>query len=95
VGLNGGGTIGRQVGGVEEDLLGGWSGRVEGECVCVCAHKLGTGKTIKFDREGGLTSCVTRVTLGASRFSQDGICPLVTMKMCLTHGACCSTDRRE
>lgn len=30
VGLNGGGTIGRQVGRVEEDLLGGWRGRVEG-----------------------------------------------------------------
>lgn len=41
MGLNGGGTIGRQVGRVEEDLLGGWRGRVEGEggrgeCVCVC-----------------------------------------------------------
>ena len=41
--LNGGGTIGRQVGRVEEDLLGGWRGgwrgRVEGGggvCVYVC-----------------------------------------------------------
>lgn len=64
-------------------------------CVCVHVNWAQVRKTIKFDREGGLTSCVTRVTLGASRFSQDGICPLVTMKMCLTHGACCSTDRRE
>lgn len=38
---------------------------------------------------------VMTVTLGLSRFSQDGICPFVTMKMCLTQGACLSTDRSE
>ena len=34
-----------------------------------------------------LTSCATSVTRGLSRFSQEGIWPLVTMKMCLTQGA--------
>lgn len=38
-------------------------------------------------------SGVTIVTRGLSRFSQDGICPLVTMKMFRTHGACLSIDR--
>lgn len=41
------------------------------------------------------TWCVTIVTRGLSRFSQDGICPLVTMKMFRTHGACLSIDRSE
>lgn len=38
---------------------------------------------------------MTTVTRGLSRFSQEGICPFVTMKMCLTQGACLSTDRSE
>ena len=41
------------------------------------------------------TWCVTTVTLGLSRLSQEGICPLVTMKMCRTQGACLSTERSE
>ena len=41
------------------------------------------------------TLCVTTVTLGLSRLSQEGICPLVTMKMCRTQGACLSTERSE
>lgn len=41
------------------------------------------------------TWCVTIVTRGLSRFSQDGICPLVTMKIFRTHGACLSMDRSE
>lgn len=41
------------------------------------------------------TWCVTMVTRGLSRFSQDGICPLVTMKIFRTHGACLSMDRSE
>lgn len=38
---------------------------------------------------------VTMVTRGLSRFSQDGICPLVTMKIFRTHGACLSMDLSE
>lgn len=41
------------------------------------------------------TSWVTIETLGFSKSNQWGICPLVTMKMCLTQGANFSTDLKE
>lgn len=65
--------------------------------------KLGKSKrTVKDKRNHSLviygksqTWCVTIVTRGLSRFSQDGICPLVTMKIFRTQGACLSIDRSE
>lgn len=48
---------------------------------------------------GGLffvfTWWVTMVIRGLSRLSQEGICPLVTMKICRTQGACLSIDLKE
>lgn len=35
------------------------------------------------------------VIRGLSRLSQEGICPLVTMKICRTQGACLSIDLKE
>lgn len=35
------------------------------------------------------------VIRGLSRLSQEGICPLVTMKICRIQGACLSIDRNE
>lgn len=44
---------------------------------------------------GKISSCVMIVRRGWSKFSQWGICPFVTRKIRLTHGANFSTDRKE
>lgn len=111
VGLNGRGTEGGQVGVVLEDILHRRDNHMatwiffsltagpefflirsqHPICSVIVNNHICESSTV------GLrcTWCVTTVTRGLSRFSQEGICPLVTMKMCRTQGACLSTERSE
>ena len=55
----------------------------------------GEEKVGRWDWSEKISSWVIMLIRGWSRFNQYGICPLVTIKIFLTHGAYLSIDLRE
>ena len=52
-------------------------------------------RSIEWHAAADCTWWATTVIRELSRLSHEGICPLVTTKMCRTQGACLSTERSE